>query len=136
MAALPFCMSRKVGLPDGYSSSGGPDGSSPASGIHSGSSSGSFIGSCPGGALPADFFSAQTQALLVSLLAQRAASWQRQSGPPIYFYGCQSTLHWGAEARRRWEGKSLRRATGWRLREELSVDLERGLRLLTMPRTA
>ncbi len=86
--------------------------------------------------IPEDFFSMQAQALLVNLLAQRAASWQRQGEPPIYFYGCRSMLRWGAEARQRWEGRSLRRATGWRLREELSVDLERGLRLLTMKRTA
>ena len=86
--------------------------------------------------VPEGFFSAEAQALLVGMLTQRAAFWQRQSDPPIYFYGCQSTLLWGAEAARRWERRSLRRAKRWTLCEELSVDLERGLRLLTLERTA
>lgn len=35
---------------------------------------------------PADFFSAQAQALLTDLLASRAHQWRMDSEPPIYYY--------------------------------------------------
>jgi hypothetical protein len=84
--------------------------------------------------IPEDFFSAQGQALLADLLARRAAAWQRDE-KPLYFYGEKSTPQWGEEAGRRWPGRTLRCAKRWALCEHLSLDLERGLRLLALART-
>jgi hypothetical protein len=85
---------------------------------------------------PADFFSSETYALLVDLLASRAQRWLVDRLPPLYFYPRDSVPLWGDYAQHRCSGTTLR-AVGRRLLcESLCVDLERGLRLLTLPWTA
>ncbi|HEY7357195.1 MAG TPA: hypothetical protein VH590_12035 [Ktedonobacterales bacterium] len=84
---------------------------------------------------PADFFSAQAQALLTDLLASRAHLWRMDSEPPVYYYPRDSVPLWGDFARHRCSGTILRLARYGLLCESLCVDLERGLRLLTLPRT-
>ncbi len=82
---------------------------------------------------PEDFFSAQAQELLADLLKRRAACWYADSMPPLYFYGRNSEPAWGDEAQQRCSGTTLRIAGKRVLFESLSMDLERGLRLLTLP---
>jgi hypothetical protein len=84
---------------------------------------------------PEDFFSAQAQEVLADLLKRRAARWQADSLPPLYFYRRDSEPLWGEEARRRCSGTTLRIAGKRVLFESVSMDLERGLRLLTLPWT-
>ncbi len=84
---------------------------------------------------PADFFSAQARALLADLLASRAHQWQMDSAPPVYYYPRDSVPLWGDFARHRCSGATLRLARYRLLCESPCVDLERGLRLLTLPWT-
>ena len=55
--------------------------------------------------------------------------------PPLYFYGRNSEPVWGEAAQQRCSGTTLRIAGKRVLYESLSMDLERGLRLLTLPWT-
>jgi hypothetical protein len=81
---------------------------------------------------PADFFSQEARALLADLLASRAHQWQMDSMPPVFYYARDSVPLWGDYAGHRCSGTTLR-AVGRRLLcESLCVDLERGLRLLTL----
>src|SRR5262245_52525023 len=82
--------------------------------------------------VPEDFFSAEAQFALANLLKTRAAHWLADSQPPLYFYGQHSVPLWGDEAGRSCSGRALRSANHDSLCESLSMDLERGLRLLTL----
>ncbi|HEY7357250.1 MAG TPA: hypothetical protein VH590_12315 [Ktedonobacterales bacterium] len=84
---------------------------------------------------PADFFTQEARALLADLLASRAQQWQMDSAPPVYYYARDSVPLWGDYARHRCSGTTLRAVGRWLLCESLCVDLERGLRLLTLPWT-
>ena len=82
--------------------------------------------------IPEDFFSKEAHALLTDLLITRAQRWQAEGAPPIYYYGRDSEPLWDAAASHRCSGTTLRRARQAVLYESLAVDLERGLRLLTL----
>ncbi|HEU5368411.1 MAG TPA: hypothetical protein VFU69_08110 [Ktedonobacterales bacterium] len=81
---------------------------------------------------PLDFFSQQAHALLTELFIKRAERWQADRLPPMYFYPRDSMPLWGDYAKHRCSGTTLRVARQGLLYESLSVDLERGLRLLTL----
>jgi hypothetical protein len=81
---------------------------------------------------PNDFFSQQAQKLLSDLWATRAVRWQGEGAPPLYFYGRDSEPMWDADAQHRCSGTTLRIARKGTLYECLCIDLERGLRLLTL----
>lgn len=82
--------------------------------------------------VPEDFFSQEAHALLTDLLVTRAQRWQTDGEPPIYYYGRDSEPLWDESASHRCSGTTLRRAGQAVLYESLAVDLERGLRLLTL----
>jgi hypothetical protein len=82
--------------------------------------------------IPADFFDPQTYTLLIEVFSARAARWKADSLPPLYFYGRESEPHWDEVAQQRCSGTTLRIAGQRVLYECLSMDLERGLRLLTL----
>jgi hypothetical protein len=86
----------------------------------------------PQPSVPADFFDAEGQALIKALLSSRARAWQRDSLPPVLFYRRDSEPQWDAYASVRCSGTTLRIAPPRILYDGLSMDLERGLRLLTM----
>ena len=71
----------------------------------------------------------------VASSARSAAAWQADSTPPVYFYGRDSEPLWGEVAGQRCSGTTLRIAGKRVLCESLCMDLERGLRLLTLPWT-
>ncbi len=81
---------------------------------------------------PEDFFDDEALALLHDLLSHRARSWQRDPLPPVFFYGRDSEPQWGAYASVRCSGTTLRIAPKTVLYHGVAMDLERGLRLLTM----
>jgi hypothetical protein len=73
---------------------------------------------------PVDFFSSETYALRVDLLASRAQRWLADRLPPLYFYPRDSVPLWGDYAQHRCSGTTLR-AVGRRLLcESLCVDLD------------
>ncbi|HLV97114.1 MAG TPA: hypothetical protein VKT82_00425 [Ktedonobacterales bacterium] len=82
--------------------------------------------------VPEDLFSAEAQAFLSDLLAQRAKSWKNDWMQPVYYYGRDSEPLWGEDAVRRISGTTLRIAGRLVLCQGLCMDLERGLRLLTL----
>ena len=82
--------------------------------------------------IPADFFDPQAYTLLFEVFSIRAARWKADSLPPLYFYGRESEPHWDDLAQQRCSGTTLRIAGKRVLYECLSMDLERGLRLLTL----
>src|SRR6185437_2040986 len=79
---------------------------------------------------PEEFFSPDAYALVRQLFVDRAACWQADSMPPLYFYGYNSEPVWGEAEQQRCSGTTLRIARLRTLYESLSMDLERGLRLL------
>jgi hypothetical protein len=81
---------------------------------------------------PGDFFTREAHALLTQLLIARAERWQADSLPPMHFYGRESEPVWGNVAQQRCAGTTLRIAGKRVLCESLCMDLERGLRLLTL----
>ena len=85
--------------------------------------------------IPADFFPREAYLLLKQLFKDRAERWLADSMPPIYFYGRESEPHWDELAQQRCSGTTLRIAGRRVLCESLCMDLERGLRLLTVPWT-
>ena len=70
--------------------------------------------------------------LLADLLATRAECWLADSMPPLYFYGRDSVPVWDESAGQRISATTLRIAGRRVLFDSLSMDLERGLRLLTL----
>ena len=70
--------------------------------------------------------------MLIEVFSIRAARWKADSLPPLYFYGRESEPHWDDLAQQRCSGTTLRIAGKRVLYECLSMDLERGLRLLTL----
>lgn len=84
--------------------------------------------------IPEDFFSKEAHALLTELLVTRARRWQTEGAPPIYYCGRDSEPMWDESACHRCSGTTLRIAGARPLYESLAVDLERGLRLLTLDR--
>ncbi len=85
---------------------------------------------------PADLFPPEAYALLVDLLAARAKAWQWDTMPPVFYYGRDSEPLWGDYALHRCSGATLHSIRKSLLYESLCVDLERGLRLLTLKWTA
>ncbi|HLV98199.1 MAG TPA: hypothetical protein VKT82_05925 [Ktedonobacterales bacterium] len=81
---------------------------------------------------PEDFFDEKAQTLLKEVLSRRADSWQRDREPPVLFYRRDSEPQWDAYASVRCSGTTLRIAGARVLYHGISIDLERGLRLLTM----
>jgi hypothetical protein len=82
---------------------------------------------------PRDFFDAEAYHLLTTMLIQRAESWQGDWLPPIYFSGRDSEPRWDEYAQQRIAGATLRAAGRKVFVDSLSLDLERALRLLTLP---
>ena len=82
---------------------------------------------------PEDFFSPDAHAVLSELLTQRAKSWKEDWLKPLYFHGCDSEPLWDESATRRIAGTTLRSAGRRVLVVGVSMDLERVLRLLTLP---
>jgi hypothetical protein len=82
---------------------------------------------------PEALFSAQGHAFISDVLVARAARWKADDLAPVYFYGRDSEPLWGEDAVRRVSGTTLHIASKWVLCEGLSMDLERILRLLTLP---
>ena len=70
--------------------------------------------------------------MLAQLFIERAEHWQQDSQPPMYFYGRESESVWNELAQQRCSGTTLRIAGRRVLCECLCMDLERGLRLLTL----
>jgi hypothetical protein len=82
---------------------------------------------------PEALFSAQGHAFISDALLRRAARWKADDLAPVYFYGRDSEPLWGEDAVRRVSGTTLHIACKFVLCEGLSMDLERMLRLLTLP---
>jgi hypothetical protein len=72
------------------------------------------------------------QQLLSDLLKTRAQSWKEDWLQPVYYYGRDSEPLWGADAGQRCSGTTLRVARRHTICVCLCMDLERGLRLLTL----
>lgn len=83
--------------------------------------------------MPRDFFDATAQEMLTKLLMDRAESWQNDWLHPLYFYGRNSEPLWDDDAQRHLSGTTLRIAGRRVLIDCFSLDLERALRLLTLP---
>jgi hypothetical protein len=81
---------------------------------------------------PEDFFSPEAHALLTELLITQAQRWQGEGAPPIFYYGRESEPLWGEYAQHRCSGTTIRIAGRDILCECLCMDLERGVRLLTL----
>jgi hypothetical protein len=86
--------------------------------------------------VPQDFFSPDAHALLTDLLITRAAHWQGAGAPPIFYYSRDSEPIWGDFAQHHCSGTTIRIACQRVLYDCLCMDLERGLRLLTLTWTA
>src|ERR1051326_5208984 len=56
---------------------------------------------------PEEFFSPDAYALVRQLFVDRAACWQADSMPPLYFYGRESEPVWGEVAQQRCSGTTL-----------------------------
>jgi hypothetical protein len=82
---------------------------------------------------PRDFFDAEAYHLLTTMLMQRAESWQNDWLRPVYFSGRDSEPRWDEYAQQRIAGTTLRVAGRKVFVDSLSMDLERALRLLTLP---
>ncbi|HLW03779.1 MAG TPA: hypothetical protein VKT82_34350 [Ktedonobacterales bacterium] len=82
---------------------------------------------------PRDFFDDDAHKLLTRLLIDRAASWQNDWLRPLHFYGHNSEPLWDEYAHKRLSGTTVRIAGRRVFIESLSLDLERALRLLTLP---
>jgi hypothetical protein len=82
--------------------------------------------------IPQDFFAPADYALLTDLLITRAAHWQAEGAPPIFYYGRDSEPIWGDFASHRCSGTTLRIAGLSILYDSFCLELERGLRLLTL----
>ncbi len=83
--------------------------------------------------VPEDFFSPEAHAFLSNLLARRAKSWKEDWLKPVYFHGRDSEPLWDECATRRVSGTTLHIASRCVLVQGMSMDLERVLRLLTLP---
>ena len=82
---------------------------------------------------PRDFFDPDAYHLLTTLLIERAESWQNDWMRPLYFSGRDSEPCWDDYARLPIAGTTLRIANRKVFVDSLSLDLERILRLLTLP---
>ncbi len=82
--------------------------------------------------IPEDFFDEKAQTLVKEMFSSRADSWQQDREPPVLFYRRDSEPQWGEYASVRCSGTTLRIAGKRVLYDTVSMDLERGLRLLTL----
>ena len=82
--------------------------------------------------MPVDFFDTAAHRVLTEMLVTRAARWQTDGAPPLFFYTRDSEPTWDESAQQRCAGTTLRIASRYVLCEGLCMDLERGLRLLTL----
>lgn len=82
--------------------------------------------------IPADFFDEQGYKLVRDLFSMRGDCWQRDRYDKVYFFKEGSAPQWGEQASYRCSGHVLRWADFQVLFNSLSLDLERGLRLLDM----
>ncbi len=83
--------------------------------------------------MPRDFFDDDAHKMLTTLLIERAESWQNDWLKPLYFYGSNSEPLWDEYAHKRLSGTTLHDAGRRVFIDSLSIDLERALRLLTLP---
>ena len=83
--------------------------------------------------LPLDLLPPQTQDLLAELLARRARAWQIKGQPRFFRYNGDSEPLLEDRQQRRFPGWTLREMRIATLRKLLGMELERALRLLTLP---
>src|SRR5579872_7582631 len=83
--------------------------------------------------MPRDFFDDQAHDVLTRLLKDRAESWQNDWLKPVYYYGRDSEPLRSEYAHKRLSGTTLRIGGRRVLIDSFSLDLERALRLLTLP---
>ena len=83
--------------------------------------------------MPRDFFDDQAHDVLTRLLKERAESWQNDWLKPVYYYGRDSEPLWDEYAHKRLSGTTLRIGSRRVIIDSFSLDLERALRLLTLP---